>query len=297
MVPHSTEQEKKLQTIIQKYGIKTLAEEELPQERKNVIKCEEKKHAFFDMKRRKFFQSLDMTQVNQKKRLEVMLESVAAVDKCHRQFQNFVLQYGPDDFTRAELHENIVFDNEYNENGEVVHRTKRTILEDVDKMRLTNTHQFFNNDRVQHFLTASNSQARRAAQNRTEIKKPSPRQPVENRHAHAHQEFDTPMSLSVTGEDLVPSRAESPAALRLQLDPAILQQQPKNRPYTSMEEIPQTSYSQRKTRNNRFLGKSIDVDAQASDYVSKNEPFLSNFKPQMNHRRTIQTQNRPRQML
>lgn len=46
--------------IAKLWNVRLMAEEELPPHRKNVIKCEDNNSAFYDLKKREYFQNLDM---------------------------------------------------------------------------------------------------------------------------------------------------------------------------------------------------------------------------------------------
>ena len=50
----------KVLKIAKLWNVRLMAEEELPPHRKNVIKCEDNNSAFYDLKKREYFQNLDM---------------------------------------------------------------------------------------------------------------------------------------------------------------------------------------------------------------------------------------------
>ena len=61
-----------------------MTEEDLPQHRKNVIRCEDNGCAFLDLKQGKFFQNLDMTKVHLRERLDIIKKTLLTLDKCHK---------------------------------------------------------------------------------------------------------------------------------------------------------------------------------------------------------------------
>jgi hypothetical protein len=67
------------------WDVRLMAEEELPPYRKNVIKCEDKNSAFHDLKRREYFQNLDMTKVELQDRMKVIRNVLYTLDLHHKQ--------------------------------------------------------------------------------------------------------------------------------------------------------------------------------------------------------------------
>lgn len=80
----------KVMSIADIWNVNLLTEEELPKHRKNVMKCEENTSAFIDLKRRCFFQNMDMTKVQAKERLVSVKKALYMLDKCHKMTWDFM---------------------------------------------------------------------------------------------------------------------------------------------------------------------------------------------------------------
>lgn len=151
----------KLQDIIQKYKIRPMNEDQLPAQRKNVIKCEEKPNAFIDMKKRKFFQTMDVFKHNSEQRLEKIIEAIDSLNRCHMQVERYYQIYGLQDQTLKEVNENIVVKPIINKEGEVTGNQRRTILHGVPNIHFRDSNQFFSNEKIQNFINTNSTEARR----------------------------------------------------------------------------------------------------------------------------------------
>jgi hypothetical protein len=70
--------------IAKLWNIKLMNEDDVPPYRKNVIRCEENGSAFIDLKKRLFFQNLDMSKIHLKERLDVIKKTLVTLDNCHK---------------------------------------------------------------------------------------------------------------------------------------------------------------------------------------------------------------------
>jgi len=81
--------------IAKHWNVRLLTEEELPNHRKNVIRCEENAMAFISMKKRCFFRSLDMSKADMRERIEAIRKTLMTLDNCHKETQSFIEEFGP----------------------------------------------------------------------------------------------------------------------------------------------------------------------------------------------------------
>lgn len=136
------------------WNIRLLCEEELPQHRKNVIKCEDQGSAFIELKKRKFFQNLDMTKVDTDERVEVIHNTLRNLDHCHKQTQRFIRENGRSVVrTEKDLKENMLpSDEDSNYDKEDGTSMRTTVLDGVNHAKFKEPADIWKNQRIMNFI-------------------------------------------------------------------------------------------------------------------------------------------------
>ena len=65
------------------WNVAIMTEDDLPNWRKNVMKCEDNSGAFNELKQGKFFLSLDQERINKRLRIEAIHKTLITLEECH----------------------------------------------------------------------------------------------------------------------------------------------------------------------------------------------------------------------